>query len=447
MNEAAVAVELNLDGLVGPTHHYGGLAPGNIASQSHRYQVSYSKRAALEGLRKMRRLAELSIPQGVLPPHYRPDIDALRVFGLTGTDEEVLAQALQEHPDLLSSVSSASAMWTANAATVSPSADTQDGRVHFTPANLQSTPHRRLETQFTTTVLRTIFNNSQHFVIHDPLPATEEFSDEGAANHMRVSSEYGQRGLEVFVYGRSPELPQSQLPGKFPARQTRAACEAIARNHLLNPDWVSVVQQTPRAIDAGVFHNDVIAVANERSLFCHSAAFVQQSNLIDEWKSLLPGMRVIEVSEDRLSLEETVGTYLFNSQLVTLKTGEMLLLCPEECRKSESVMEVLDELRQDSALNLRIEFVDLRQSMQNGGGPACLRLRVVLTERELQAMSPSIRLTPELASTLEHWVNRHYRDELTLPDLADPKLLDEVQAALDELTGILNLGAIYSFQK
>ncbi|MEW4486573.1 N-succinylarginine dihydrolase [Thalassoglobus sp. JC818] len=444
MNESAAAVELNLDGLVGPTHHYGGLAPGNIASQSHRYQVSYPKQAALEGLRKMKRLAALSIPQGVLPPHFRPDIDALRAFGLEGTDEDVLAQSLSEHPDRLSIVSSASAMWTANAATVSPSADTQDGRVHFTPANLQSTPHRRLETEFTTAVFRRIFDDSKHFVIHDPLPATDKFSDEGAANQMRMVSAYGQPGLEVFVYGRSPG---SQLPKKFPARQTRAACDAIAHNHLLNPDRVSVVQQTPRAIDAGVFHNDVIAVANENLLLCHSAAFVDQPRLIDQWKSHLPSLRVVQVSEDQLSLEETVRSYLFNSQIVSLKTGEMLLLCPEECRQSSAVMRVLEELQQDSDLKLRIEFVDLRQSMQNGGGPACLRLRVVLTERELQAMSSSILLTPELAATLEEWVNRHYRDELTLPDLADIRLVEEVKVALDELTEILDLGQIYLFQK
>ena len=213
------AVEANFDGLPGPTHNYGGLATGNLASERNKNLVANPRRAALQGLAKMKALADRGFVQAVLPPHERPDVAALRALGFSGDDTGVLTAAARQAPQLLSACSSAAAMWVANAATVSPSADTADGRVHFTPANLVAHFHRSLEAATTTRVLRAIFADARQFVVHEPLPAAPQFGDEGAANHTRFTTGTQTPGVELFVYGRSafataaPEPRRFSLPG------------------------------------------------------------------------------------------------------------------------------------------------------------------------------------------------------------------------------------------
>lgn len=438
------AFEVNFDGLIGPTHHYGGLSPGNKASQSHRAQVSSPRRAALEGLRKMKLLADLEVPQAVLPPHFRPDLHFLREQGIRGRDREVLQRALLESPHLLSAAGSASAMWAANAATVSPSADTADGRVHFTPANLIANRHRSLEKDFTTRLLRRVFANDEHFVVHEALPNEPELSDEGAANHMRLAIEHGFEGVEVFVYGRDGSGPS---PEKYPARQTRSACEAIAEQHQLLAGREVYLQQNPKAIDAGVFHNDVIAVANQDLLFCHEEAWLNREEALEQLQLAFGAIKIVEVPSRMLSLEKAVSSYLFNSQIVTLLDGGMRLICPEECREDADVQAAICLLRDSTADIRAVDYVDVRESMHNGGGPACLRLRVVLTVSQMLEIPGSLLLEETLYEKLADWVKRHYRDELRLQDLADESLLKESEAALDELTEMLELGPIYPFQE
>ena len=169
---------------------------------SHGGLLSNPKEGALQGLAKMKSLMDAGYAQGVLPPQQRPDIGALRDLGFSGSNSNVLARAAKEAPQLLRAVCSASSMWTANAGTITPSVDAPDGRVHFTPANLQSSFHRYLEPQTTGRVLQAIFRDEQHFAHHPVLPATPAFSDEGAANHTRLGGEYGDPGVHLFVYGR-----------------------------------------------------------------------------------------------------------------------------------------------------------------------------------------------------------------------------------------------------
>ncbi|WP_370298967.1 N-succinylarginine dihydrolase, partial [Pontibacterium sp.] len=125
------AFEANFDGLVGPTHNYAGLSFGNVASEKHQAEVSNPKQAAKQGLTKMKALNDLGLVQGVLAPQERPDINTLRQLGFGGSDADVLAAAAKQAPRILAACCSASSMWTANAATVSPSADTANGKVHF----------------------------------------------------------------------------------------------------------------------------------------------------------------------------------------------------------------------------------------------------------------------------------------------------------------------------
>jgi succinylarginine dihydrolase len=441
------AVEANFDGLVGPTHNYAGLSWGNVASKSNVRAVSNPKEAALQGLAKMKKLADRGYVQGVLPPHERPHLPTLRALGFEGADDEVLGKAASRHPLILAAVSSASTMWTANAATVSPSADTGDHRVHFTPANLSAKFHRSIEHPVTGRALKAIFADDAYFAHHCALPSVSQFGDEGAANHTRLCGGYGDSGVELFVYGQVAFDEQAPAPKLYPARQTLEASQAIARLHGLNDRNMVFAQQNPEAIDAGVFHNDVIAVGNGNTLFYHEMAFLDEDRLLADIRSRLTGaeLEAVRVSRDQVPLEDAVASYLFNSQLLNTTDG-MMLAVPGECREVQSVSRYLDELVGSGGPITSVEVFDVKQSMRNGGGPACLRLRVVLSDEELNAMHPGVLMNDALYERLTTWVEAHYRSELSQEDLGDPMLLEEVRKALDELTGILGLGSIYDFQ-
>jgi len=442
--------EVNFDGLVGPTHNYGGLSYGNVASQSNSQQSSNPREAALQGLAKMKALMEMGFTQGVLAPQERPDVAALRSLGFSGSDAQVIQQAAKDAMPLLVASCSASSMWVANAATVSPSADTADGRVHFTAANLNCKYHRSIEHPTTTRVLKAMFADQQHFAHHAALPAVAQFGDEGAANHTRFCHDYGQAGVEFFVFGRSAFDTRYPAPQKYPARQTLEASQAVARLHGLSEDGVVFAQQNPAVIDQGVFHNDVIAVGNGELLFYHEDAFLNTEHMLAELHDKLGRrggrFRAICVPRAEVAVEDAVRSYLFNSQLLSRADGSMLLIVPEECRGNERVWQYLQRLIADDGPVAEVKVFDLKQSMQNGGGPACLRLRVALNETELAAVNPGVIMTAPLYDTLTQWVETHYRDRMSETDLTDPGLLLECRAALDELTKILKLGSVYPFQ-
>ncbi|HBM48692.1 N-succinylarginine dihydrolase [Marinobacter sp. UBA3607] len=444
---ATHVVEVNFDGLVGPTHNYAGLSWGNVASKSNVNAVSNPKEAALQGLAKMKKLADRGYVQAVLPPHERPHMATLRALGFTGSDRQVLDKVAQTDPAILAAVSSASAMWTANAATVSPSADTSDHRVHFTPANLSAKFHRSIEHRVTGRALKAIFTDESYFAHHPALPSVSHFGDEGAANHTRLCAGYGEPGVELFVYGQVAFNENAPAPVKYPARQTLEASQAIARLHGLGDGHAVFAQQNPAAIDAGVFHNDVIAVGNGNCLFYHELAFLDEQKVLSDIRARLARteLQPVRVSASEVPIEDAVASYLFNSQLLNTPDG-MLLAVPGECREVTSVSRYLDSLLQQNGPITAVEVFDVKQSMRNGGGPACLRLRVVLSDEERRAINQGVVLTDALYERLTAWVNAHYRDELSQQDLADPMLLDEVRKALDELTGILGLGSIYDFQ-
>lgn len=444
------AYEVNFDGLVGPTHNYSGLAKGNIAAAENALSDSNPREAAFQGLEKMKCLADRGIRQGILPPQDRPAVDVLRKLGFAGDEASIIRQAAATAPGLLRACSSASSMWVANAATVSPSADTADGKVHFTPANLVTQFHRSIEPPATAAILKRIFSDERYFEHHDPLPSNPYFADEGAANHMRFCSSHGEPGTEIFVFGRSanPDMPR---PQKFPARQSLEACEAISRLHRIKPGKKLFVQQNPAAIDAGAFHNDVVAVANCNVLFYHEAAFRDWREAEEKITAACDyPIHFIRAGKPDITLDEAIGTYLFNSQLISLPDGKMMLLAPMECHQSGAARAYLERIVQEAGSPItQVEYVDLRQSMRNGGGPACLRLRVVLADAEFDSVAKASRvmLDQALYDELKAWIVRNYREHLSPPDLADPSLLEESRTALDELTAILALGSLYDFQK
>jgi succinylarginine dihydrolase len=441
-----MAYEVNFDGIIGPTHNYAGLSFGNLASQKHGQTTSNPREAALQGLAKMRYLADLGLKQAVLPPQRRPDLGTLRRIGFAGSDADVLWNASKQAPRLLAGAYSASSSWAANAATVSPSADAADGRVHFTPANLITQFHRSLETPATAATLKAIFPDESAFAHHPPLPAGSLFADEGAANHTRLCDSYDSVGIETFVFGRDDSTSHSG-PSEFPARQTLESSRAVARLHQLDPARAVFAQQHPEAIDAGAFHNDVVSVGNQNVLLYHASAYVDAAKVVAEICRKFAAcsdaqLFVIEAAEDCVSLKDAISSYLFNSQLVTLPTGGMALIAPVECRENARVAEFIQSVIEADNPIQSTHYIDVRQSMRNGGGPACLRLRVVLTEAELSRVNASVLLTESLYADLIGWVNRHYRDVLRPEDLADPLLARESAQALDELSQLLKLPGI-----
>ena len=436
--------EYNFDGLVGPTHNYGGLSPGNVASLAHGGEASNPKAAALQGLAKMQLVHGLGAGQAVLPPQPRPSLGTLRRLGFHGTDEEVIARAASGGEHLLRLCSSASAMWAANAATVAPSADASDGRLHLTPANLTSMFHRAIEADTTCAVLRAIFADERRFVVHAPLPGGAHLADEGAANHTRL---FGRRGpVHLFAWGRSGWGGDG--PTRFPARQTLEASQAVARLHRLAPDRVLFPRQDPAGIDAGAFHTDVLAVGHGPFLMLHERAFADGSGLLATLRALLgEELRALVATEAELPAADAVAAYPFNSQLLELPGGGLVVLAPEESRENPRARAFLERAVAEENPVVRVEYRDVRQSMNNGGGPACLRLRVPLTGDEVRALGADVLFSPALHARLVEWVERRYRDRLMPDDLRDPALAREGMVALDELTRILGLGSVYDFQR
>ncbi|WP_298772226.1 N-succinylarginine dihydrolase [uncultured Shewanella sp.] len=444
--------EANFDGLVGPTHNYAGLSFGNVASFNNADAISNPKAAAKQGLAKAKAVGQLGLVQGILAPQERPDLHTLRRIGFTGSDANVLTQAVKQAPLLLNACCSASSMWTANAATVSPSSDTFDKKLHFTPANLVDKLHRSIEPITTGRILAATFNDSRYFSHHQHLPEHANFGDEGAANHTRLCGEYGNKGIELFVYGREATNLNAIAPKKYPARQTLEASQAIARLHGLSDEQVVYIQQNPAVIDQGVFHNDVIAVGNQNVLFYHEQAFLNTKDKLAEIQEKFNQtcnrpLHFIEVPTGKVSISDAVNTYLFNTQIITLPSGDMAIIAPTNCEENPAVKAYLDEVVTLGTPIKKVHYFDVKQSMQNGGGPACLRLRVAMTKAEVAAVNPHTLMNDHLFTTLNNWVDKHYRDRLSIHDLADPQLIVESRTALDELTQIMQLGNVYQFQR
>lgn len=445
-NQRVTSVEWQVDGLVGPTHNYAGLSFGNVASDIHKFSVSNPREAALQGISKMRYVEAITHAQSFFVPHYRPIVSELKRLGFGGNTAYMLSEAARVAPELLASVFSSSAMWAANAATVAPSVDTADGKVHFTPANLVSKFHRMVESPFTTRVLKRMFADERFFVVHEPLPATLRFADEGAANHMRVVPRHGEAGVHVFVYGTTEGA--TRVPRCFPARQHEEASRAVARLHGLDPSRCLFVQQAPEAIDAGVFHHDVIGLNSLYFMAHHESALVDGPAAIAALRQKAGDNAFYfkEVKESELSLAAAVKSYFFNSQLISSEQG-IHIIAPMECRENEQAAALFARWVQEDGPVAAVHYLDVRESMKNGGGPACLRLRVVLTEQESAAMHQGVVLTPEKADALEAWVKRYYRDRLSIDDLRDVQLINEVEEALDALSQLVGMPLLYPFQQ
>lgn len=440
--------EINFDGIVGPTHNYAGLSYGNVASAKNEGLVANPQEGVLQGLQKAQHLRSLGMAQGVLPPHDRPKLSVLRDLGFTGTDTQILNKAWIGSPALVRNLMSSATMWTANAATISPSPDTEDGRTHFTPANLAAMYHRSVEAETTGRILKKIFPEGDHFAHHDALPGGTHMGDEGAANHNRFCNDYGEAGVSLYVYGRSAFDKAQDLT--FPGRQTLEASEAIARQHAVETGRAVFLRQNPAAINAGAFHNDVVAVCNKNVFFYHQEAFEDARVMQGILREKAPDIDFVfvEVPSSEVPLADAVSSYLFNSQLISPPDQDgMRLILPIEAEETDSTRTYINRLIQSEGPISGADYLDVRQSMRNGGGPACLRLRVALSNEQRAGLGAGCVLDDGLVGQLQNWAKKHYRDRVVAEDLGDPQLMEESFAALDELTQILKLGSVYDFQR
>ncbi|QKR99640.1 N-succinylarginine dihydrolase [Sphingomonas sp. CL5.1] len=411
--------EINFDGIVGPSHNYAGLSPGNLAATRNAGHVAHPRAAALQGIAKMRANLALGLVQGILLPHPRPDHHWLAALA---TDYARAA------PHLQARALSASAMWAANAATVSPAADSGDGRCHLTVANLMTMPHRSHEWPATLAQLRLAFADAA-FAVHEPIPAP--FGDEGAANHMRLCAAHGAPGVEVFVYG--------EPGGPFPARQHREASEAIARAHRLDPARTLFVEQSPAAIAAGAFHNDVVAVANERTLFAHEEAFADRAGFYARLRALMPEVEIVEVPASRVSLDDAIRSYLFNAQLVSPPGGGQTLIVPGEARDNPRVWDWLQSHVSGNGPIRAVEVVDVRESMANGGGPACLRLRVVA---DPATIDPRFMVDDAKLDRIAAVIEARWPEAIAVESIGDTALIARIEEARRALLEVLDLAVL-----
>lgn len=429
-----MTIEVNFDGIVGPSHHYGGLGVGNVASLANESNPSHPRAGALQGLEKMRRVAAIGSPQFFLPPCRRPNLLWLRQLGFRGTDCEVLKTVSLTDARLLSAAWSSAFMWTANAATISPSADSGDRRLHLSVANLTSNLHRRQESVERFEQLRHVFADVPNAVVHPGLPSSYALRDEGAANHLRLSDDGngGGQGLHVFVDGDA-------VKSGFPGRQSRRCSKAIARRHVLKSEQVFLLHQHPDAVEAGVFHNDVIATSHHHLMIHHEKAFwdggktlvkLDQAFLRNFGRKLL---RIV-VTENELSLNDAVTSYLFNSQIVTNSSGTFTIICPENCRHNSSANALVQRwIADDQNPIAEVIFLSLDQSMANGGGPACLRLRVQLTQPQLAAIPRQYHINDSRVDELSRWIEHWYPETLSISDLSNIDFAEHCWAALDDL--------------
>ncbi len=435
-----VEEELQLDGIIGPTHHFGGLGVGNVASLQSRWRPSHPRSAALEGCSKMDRVAALGVPQFFLPPLARPDWSFLARVGFAGGRSEVLKRCGAEYPQLLSAAYSSSFMWTANAATTAPASDTTDGKARAVIANLCSSLHRGMEADGRHAQLAAILYGRAGIEVESGLPSVNPLRDEGAANHMRLCgpSRHSQKaGLHVFVHEPVVISEQTVAP-KYASRQGSLASRVVASRLRLPESHCVFLEQTQAAIDFGVFHNDVIATSHRNVLIYHRDAFVDSDRAVEEICSRfrhLIGEELIalEVSRRALPLEEAVRTYLFNSQIVTRSDEAMQMVCPEQCRDSDATQQLIHGWIGDPSIPIAgVDYVPLSESMANGGGPACLRLRWTDSDGRLASAMQRYRWSEENSERVRAWITKGYAECLTFDDFTRIEFAEHATNAIEQ---------------
>jgi succinylarginine dihydrolase len=209
--------------------------------------------------------------------------------------------------------------------------------------------------------------------------------------------------------------------------------------HLLDPARTLFTEQSEAAIAAGAFHNDVVAVANERVLFAHEQAFADKGALLDACERLVPGFDYVEVPAAEVPLEDAIRSYLFNAQLVTPPDCQPTLIVPTEARETPSVWRWIERHVAGNGPIRRVEVVDVRQSMANGGGPACLRLRVVA---DPATVDPRFIADAAKLDLIADVIRREWPEQIHNDELQQPRLIAQIEQARAALLQALDLSQL-----
>ncbi|MFN3591729.1 MAG: N-succinylarginine dihydrolase, partial [Thermaurantiacus sp.] len=200
-----------------------------------------------------------------------------------------------------------------------------------------------------------------------------------------------------------------------------------------------LARQADAAIQAGAFHNDVVAVANGALLFAHEQAFHDRGGLMAALEARVPGFTLVEAPAADVPLGDAVASYVFNAALVSLP-GRMALILPKEAEETPTVWRWLQQVVRDPGNPVsELHVLDLRESMRNGGGPACLRLRVQLSEDALAAVDPRFLVDEAKLDRLEALVSRCWPEQIAPTDLGDPQLWEVCRAARNALLAELSI--------
>ena len=320
--------------------------------------------------------------------------------------------------------------------------DNIDNAIHITVANLNSMMHRSIEPKFTYKMLKRILNKKVN--INKSLLNLPNIGDEGAANHIRIAERHNVPGYQIFVYSS-----ENISHAKTIERQSLIGSKLIARKNCVEDQRVFYLQQSNRAIRYGSFHNDIVSTANENIFIYHEEAFESTQELkviLAKLKKLVPNFKPIKILNSEIDLQTIVSSYLLNSQLISLPSGGMMFLLPSEVKQYPNCMQWLEKISAEEEIK-KIKFIDVKQSMRNGGGPACLRLRMIFNENEISSVNKNFLLDDNKIDLLTNLIENKYRDRLQPDDLLDPNLADESLEILDALTKIFKTGSIYNFQK
>ena len=348
----------------------------------------------------------------------------------TNNVTESIQSIYDKGPKYLSTISSSSFMWMANSATVSPSVDHKDNKLHITPSNLALTPHRSLEINQTQFLFSELFNNTDQFRVH--LPSPNYFRDEGAANHIRFAPSLESKGLHLMVYSCESEQIEKDVTDSFPGRQTKEASKFIIQQQGVSDSQVVFAKQNSDSVQQGIFHNDVISSGHLDLFITHELAFEDTNLVINDLQSKYyalhkENLNVVVIKESMLSIKECVLTYFFNMQIISPNSNDMELILPMECLGNQRIQTVLTYIQEKEERIKDIHYVQLNESMKNGGGPACLRLRLQLTMPQWTVIPSKFKFNDKLYKDLIEIIQTNYPESFEIENQIETEFIQRLR--------------------
>jgi succinylarginine dihydrolase len=174
-------------------------------------------------------------------------------------------------------------------------------------------------------------------------------------------------------------------------------------------------------------------------LFAHEKAFADRDRVASECERLFPDVQLVEVPASEVPVADAVSSYLFNAQLVSPPDGETTLIVPSEARETASVWSWLQRHVAGNGPIRNLVVVDVRQSLANGGGPACLRLRVAA---DPATVDPRFLVDEAKLDRIAAVIEQSWPAEIHSSELQDPKVVAAIESARASLYDSLDLAEL-----